>query len=101
MQVMIYKALGWRQPQFSHVSLILAPDKSKLSKRHGATSLGEFRQQGFLPQAMLNFLALLGWNDGTEKEIFSLQDLQVIAAPALFTMMLIHCGASFKHQKYC
>lgn len=80
---MIYKALGWRQPQFSHVSLILAPDKSKLSKRHGATSLGEFRQQGFLPQAMLNFLALLGWNDGTEKEIFTLEDLQVIAAPAL------------------
>lgn len=81
LQVMIYKALGWRQPQFSHVSLILAPDKSKLSKRHGATSLGEFRHQGFLPQAMLNFLALLGWNDGTEKEIFSLQDLQVLAAP--------------------
>ena len=83
-QVMIYKALGWRQPQFSHVSLILAPDKSKLSKRHGATSLGEFRQQGFLPQAMLNFLALLGWNDGTEKEIFTLQDLQVIACSKLF-----------------
>ncbi|KAL3138236.1 hypothetical protein ABBQ32_006056 [Trebouxia sp. C0010 RCD-2024] len=75
-QVMIYKALGWRQPQFSHVSLILASDKSKLSKRHGATSLGEFREQGFLPQAMLNFLALLGWNDGTEQEIFSLHDLQ-------------------------
>lgn len=83
---MIYKALGWRQPQFSHVSLILAPDKSKLSKRHGATSLGEFREQGFLPQAMLNFLALLGWNDGTEQEIFSLHDLQVIAAPALLCL---------------
>ena len=77
MQVLIYQAMGWQQPQFSHVSLILAPDKSKLSKRHGATSLGEFRQQGFLPQAMLNFLTLLGWNDGTEQEIFTLQDLQV------------------------
>lgn len=84
---MIYKALGWRQPEFSHVSLILAPDKSKLSKRHGATSLGEFREQGFLPQAMLNFLALLGWNDGTEQEIFSLQDLQVFAAPSVCTVL--------------
>lgn len=76
-QVLIYKALGWKQPHFSHVSLILAPDKSKLSKRHGATSLGEFRQQGYLPQAMLNYLALLGWNDGSEQEVFTLEHLQV------------------------
>ena len=76
-QVLIYKALGWKQPQFSHVSLILAPDRSKLSKRHGATSLDEFRQQGFLPQAMLNYLTLLGWNDGSEQEVFTLQELQV------------------------
>ncbi|KAA6429651.1 MAG: glutamate--tRNA chloroplastic mitochondrial-like [Trebouxia sp. A1-2] len=75
-QVLIYRALGWKQPQFSHVSLILAPDKSKLSKRHGATSLGEFRQQGYLPQAMLNYLTLLGWNDGSEQEVFTLQQLQ-------------------------
>lgn len=66
-QVLIYQALGWSTPTFAHVSLILAPDKSKLSKRHGATSVGEFREQGFLPNAMVNFLSLLGWNDGTEQ----------------------------------
>ncbi len=66
-QVLIYNAFGWATPTFAHVSLILAPDKSKLSKRHGATSVGEFRQQGFLPGAMVNYLSLLGWNDGTEQ----------------------------------
>ena len=66
-QVLIYRALGFTPPAFGHVSLILAPDRSKLSKRHGATSVGEFREQGFLPGAMVNYLALLGWNDGTEQ----------------------------------
>lgn len=75
-QVLIYKALGFPTPTFGHVSLILAPDKSKLSKRHGATSVGEFREQGYLAPAMMNFLSLLGWNDGTEQEIFAVQDLQ-------------------------
>ncbi|DBA91355.1 TPA: hypothetical protein ACH3X2_004001 [Trebouxia sp. C0005] len=87
-QVLIYRALGWKQPQFSHVSLILAPDKSKLSKRHGATSLGEFRQQGYLPQAMLNYLTLLGWNDGSEQEVFTLQQLQVISLSSLAASLL-------------
>ena len=76
LQVLIYDALGFDRPQFSHCSLILAPDKSKLSKRHGATSVGEFREEGYLPQAMLNYLALLGWNDGTEQELFSKDELQ-------------------------
>lgn len=67
LQVLIYEALGFSIPTFGHVSLILAPDKSKLSKRHGATSVGEFREQGFLPEAMVNYLSLLGWNDGTEQ----------------------------------
>lgn len=67
LQVLIYQALGFKEPAFGHVSLILAPDKSKLSKRHGATSVGEFREQGFLPEAMINYLSLLGWNDGTEQ----------------------------------
>eukprot|EP00891_Asterochloris_glomerata_P008916 jgi/Astpho2/8916/Aster-02603 len=75
-QVLIYDALGFAQPAFSHVSLILAPDKSKLSKRHGATSVGEFREEGYLSAAMVNYLSLLGWNDGTEQEFFSLQELQ-------------------------
>ncbi|KXZ47875.1 hypothetical protein GPECTOR_32g488 [Gonium pectorale] len=74
-QMLIYEALGFPTPQFGHVSLILAPDKSKLSKRHGATSVGEFRSQGYLASAMINFLSLLGWNDGTEQEIFSVDEL--------------------------
>lgn len=81
--MLIYQALGFRTPHFSHVSLILAPDKSKLSKRHGATSVGEFRQEGYLPEAMINYLSLLGWNDGTEQEVFSLQDLKVLLTPFL------------------
>jgi len=75
-QVLIYKALGFPQPTFGHMSLILAPDKSKLSKRHGATSVGEFKEEGYLASAMMNFLSLLGWNDGTEQEIFSVNELQ-------------------------
>lgn len=75
MQVLVYKALGFPLPQFGHVSLILAADKSKLSKRHGATSVGEFAGQGYLPTAMMNFLALLGWNDGTEREMFDAREL--------------------------
>lgn len=74
-QVLIYEALDMPQPVFAHVSLILAPDRSKLSKRHGATSVGQFREMGYLPDALVNYLALLGWNDGTEKEIFTLPEL--------------------------
>ncbi|KAB1209870.1 Glutamate--tRNA ligase, chloroplastic/mitochondrial [Morella rubra] len=74
-QALIYKALGFPMPYFAHVSLILAPDRSKLSKRHGATSVGQFREMGYLPQAMVNYLALLGWGDGTENEFFTLQQL--------------------------
>ncbi|KAI8027517.1 hypothetical protein LOK49_LG02G04070 [Camellia lanceoleosa] len=74
-QALIYKALGFQMPCFAHVSLILAPDRSKLSKRHGATSVGQFRQMGYLPQAMVNYLALLGWGDGTENEFFTLEQL--------------------------
>ncbi|GMY39177.1 glutamate--tRNA ligase, chloroplastic/mitochondrial-like [Fagus crenata] len=74
-QALIYKALGFPMPSFAHVSLILAPDRSKLSKRHGATSVGQFREMGYLPQAMVNYLALLGWGDGTENEFFTLEQL--------------------------
>ncbi|EXB40441.1 Glutamate--tRNA ligase [Morus notabilis] len=74
-QALIYKALGFPMPNFAHVSLILAPDRSKLSKRHGATSVGQFREMGYLPQAMVNYLALLGWGDGTENEFFTLEQL--------------------------
>ncbi|KAL0721374.1 hypothetical protein Bca4012_035973 [Brassica carinata] len=74
-QALIYKALEFPMPQFAHVSLILAPDRSKLSKRHGATSVGQYREMGFLPQGMVNYLALLGWGDGTENEFFTLEQL--------------------------
>ncbi|OIW01070.1 hypothetical protein TanjilG_14253 [Lupinus angustifolius] len=74
-QALIYKALGFPMPHFAHVSLILAPDRSKLSKRHGATSVTQFREMGYLPQAMVNYLALLGWGDGTENEFFTLDQL--------------------------
>eukprot|EP00195_Chlamydomonas_chlamydogama_P008719 CAMPEP_0202895532 /NCGR_PEP_ID=MMETSP1392-20130828/4706_1 /ASSEMBLY_ACC=CAM_ASM_000868 /TAXON_ID=225041 /ORGANISM="Chlamydomonas chlamydogama, Strain SAG 11-48b" /LENGTH=557 /DNA_ID=CAMNT_0049580563 /DNA_START=37 /DNA_END=1710 /DNA_ORIENTATION=- len=90
-QVLIYDALGFTRPVFSHVSLILAPDKSKLSKRHGATSVGEFKTLGYLAPAMINYLSLLGWNDGTEQEIFAVDELQhkfslerITKSPAVF-----------------
>lgn len=70
-QVLLFRALGFEEPRFAHLSLILAPDRSKLSKRHGATSVGEFAAKGYLPSALCNFLALLGWNDGTERELFT------------------------------
>ena len=74
-QILIYKALGFDIPKFGHMPLLLGPDKSKLSKRHGATSINEFKQQGYLPEAMINFMALLGWNPGNDREIFSIKEL--------------------------
>ena len=73
-QLFIYEALGWEAPQFGHMPMILAPDRSKLSKRHGATSVEEFREQGYLPEAIINYLTLLGWAPGNDQEIFSLED---------------------------
>ena len=69
-QVLLYRAMGWRTPEFAHVSLILAPDRTKLSKRHGATSVSQFADDGFLPDAMVNFLTLLGWSTPDGREIF-------------------------------
>ena len=73
--ILLYKAFGWQIPKFAHIPLVLAPDKTKLSKRHGATSVMEFKKLGYLPQALINYLALLGWNPGDEREIFSLKEL--------------------------
>ena len=70
-QVLLYEALGYELVQFAHVAMILAPDRSKLSKRHGATSVEEFREQGFLAPAIVNYLTLLGWSPGSDQEIFS------------------------------
>jgi glutamyl-tRNA synthetase len=71
----LYEALGWEAPVFSHMPHINGPDGSKLSKRHGDTAILDYREKGYLPEAMLNFLVLLGWNDGTENEYFSKEDL--------------------------
>lgn len=73
-QVLLYRALGFELPQFGHVPMILGPDKKKLSKRHGAMSVLEYRERGYLPQAVLNTLARLGWSHG-DQELFSLQEL--------------------------
>jgi glutamyl-tRNA synthetase len=74
-QVLIYQALGAPVPAFAHVPLILGPDRKRLSKRHGATSVGEYETQGYLPEAMINFLALLGWSPGGDQEIFTRAEL--------------------------
>ena len=74
-QVLLYEALGAPVPAFAHVPLILGPDKKRLSKRHGATSVGEYETQGYLPEAMINFLALLGWSPGGNQEVFSREEL--------------------------
>jgi len=74
-QILIQEALDLPKVQYAHLPLLLGEDHTKLSKRHGDTSLKKFRKEGYLPEALLNFLALLGWNPGDEKEIFSLKEL--------------------------
>lgn len=75
-QVLLYRALGAPVPKFAHVPLILGPDKKRLSKRHGATAVGEYETQGYLPEAMVNFLALLGWSPGSgDQEVFTRAEL--------------------------
>ncbi|TCO66825.1 glutamate--tRNA ligase [Caldanaerobacter subterraneus] len=72
-QILIYEALGVPLPQFAHVSMVLAPDRTKLSKRHGATSVQEFRDQGYLPEAIVNYITLLGWAPLDGEEIFDVR----------------------------
>src|SRR5262249_32815113 len=75
-QVLLYEALGAAVPAFAHVPLILGADKKRLSKRHGATSVTEYARQGYVPEAMVNFLALLGWSPGSgDREIFTKTEL--------------------------
>ena len=74
-QLVLYQALGAPVPQFAHVPLILGPDKKRLSKRHGATSVMEYARQGYAPEAMVNFLALLGWSPGGDQEVFTREEL--------------------------
>jgi len=90
-QILIYEALELEVPAFAHIPLIHGSDGTRMSKRHGAVSVGEYRHEGFLPDAFVNYLARLGWNDGTDREIFSLAELeqrfslaQVSSSPASF-----------------
>ncbi len=93
-QVALYEALGWRVPEFAHLSTILGGDRERLSKRHGATSIANFREMGVLPEALVNYLALLGWApSGGTREIFSREELikefsleRVTPSPAVFDM---------------
>jgi glutamyl-tRNA synthetase len=102
-QVLLYRALGAQLPVFAHVPLILGPDKTRLSKRHGATSVMAYKDMGIVPEAFRNFLALLGWSpgnaakqpDGKEREIFSTEELT-----ALFSLDgIAHSNAVFNNDK--
>jgi len=90
-QIVLYEALGFTPPEFGHISLILAADRSKMSKRHGATSVDQYRKLGYPPEALVNYLALLGWSPVGEQEFFSLDELieqfsmdRVAKSPAVF-----------------
>jgi glutamyl-tRNA synthetase len=73
--VLLYQALNWQAPQFAHLPMILGPDRAKLSKRHGATTITEYQKQGYLPNAMTNFLVLLGWSLDDRTELLSQEEL--------------------------
>lgn len=94
-QLMIYEAMGWATPQFGHVSLVLDDDRQKLSKRKGATSCNQFRDEGYLPEAILNFIALLGWSHPEEKEILTLEEMK----SSFSTDRLHSSGAVFDRVK--
>jgi nondiscriminating glutamyl-tRNA synthetase len=97
-QVAIYQAFGWALPQFAHLSTILGSDRERLSKRHGATSVATFREMGILPEALANYLALLGWGaEGGTREIFTREELvkefkleRVTPSPAVFDWDKLH-----------
>ena len=95
-QILIQEAIGAPRPIYAHLPLILATDRSKMSKRHGAISLNEYRKAGYTKEAILNYLALLGWNPGTDQELFTLDELV-----AAFDFHHIHkAGAVFDIKKF-
>jgi len=94
-QILLYEAFGSGPPSFAHVPLIMGPDKKRLSKRHGATSVMEYQRLGYLPEAMVNFLALLGWSPGGDREVLTRDELK-----SLFTLEGISGGnAVFNIEK--
>lgn len=74
-QILMYEALGFTPPAFAHLALVMGPDHTPLSKRHGATSVGEFRAKGYLPEALVNYLALIGWSPGNDDEIVPVAEM--------------------------
>jgi glutamyl-tRNA synthetase/nondiscriminating glutamyl-tRNA synthetase len=74
-QILLYEALGFAPPRFAHLSMVMGPDHAPLSKRHGATSVGEFRAKGYLPEALVNYLALIGWSPGGNDELLPIDEL--------------------------
>jgi nondiscriminating glutamyl-tRNA synthetase len=74
-QVLLYRALGFTPTEFAHLSLVMGPDHTPLSKRHGATSVAEFRERGYLPEALVNYLALIGWSPGGDEELLPIDEL--------------------------
>ncbi|MGH2452351.1 MAG: glutamate--tRNA ligase, partial [bacterium] len=92
-QLVMYDALGWAPPQFAHLPVILGADRKKLSKRHGDTALRDYRRQGYLPEALRNFFALMGWYPEEDREIYSLEELigkfrieEIGKSPAVFDL---------------
>lgn len=105
-QILLYQALGLPLPQFGHISLILGKDRTKMSKRHGATSVEQYKKLGYLPEGIVNFLALLGWAPAGEQEIFNREELirefsmdRVAKNPAVFDVdKLNHINAHYIKQ---
>jgi len=106
-QILLYQAMGWPVPQFAHVPLILGTDKKRLSKRHGATSVEEFKNMGIFPEALFNYLCLLGWSPGNDREIFSKEELirefslqRINKTPAVFDLQkLLWMNGKYLAQK--
>ncbi|MCL6520051.1 MAG: glutamate--tRNA ligase [Armatimonadetes bacterium] len=89
--VLMYQAFGWEPPQFAHTTSILGPDRTRLSKRHGAMRFLEYREKGFLPEAMVNYMALLGWSSGEDRDLYTISELierfsieGIVRNPAIF-----------------
>lgn len=106
-QMIIAEALDIPHPIYAHLPLVLGPDKSKMSKRHGAVSVTEYERQGYLPEAMINFMAFLGWNPGTDKEVYSMDELindftleKIQKSGAVFNIKkLDHINSSYIREK--
>jgi len=93
-QILLYEALNLQKPEFAHLPLILGKDKSKLSKRHGAVSLREYQEKGFLPDALVNYLALLGWSPGDDQELFMrrrISDMGTVDMSKLAAQFTLEC----------